>query len=189
MSQISQALFSAQMITLLLCSFNLFTTTAAPIQLAVNPLIIETELNTWANFTCTLSCEFKDDFRIRWFAGDTTLRGRLIRHGNPSKIIEEGDTCESLGTEGKFWQILRIRVDSIDLNKTPIQCTASPKTSQNTVHFSSYSVLKVKFNAPVPEVKETVPNCHQTVQVNDESVTAAPQAQTTKSSEQSEKSS
>ena len=119
---------------------------AAPIQLAVNPLIIETELNTWANFTCTLSCEFKDDFRIRWFAGDTTLRGRLIRHGNPSKIIEEGDTCESLGTEGKFWQILRIRVDSIDLNKTPIQCTASPKTSQNTVHFSSYSVLKVKFN-------------------------------------------
>ncbi|XP_064399029.1 uncharacterized protein LOC135345542 isoform X1 [Halichondria panicea] len=181
MSQISQAFFSAQMITLLLCTFNLFTTTAAPIQLAVDPAIIETELNTWANFTCTLSCEFKDDFRIRWFAGDTTLRGRLIRHGNPSRVIEEDDTCETLGTEGKFWQILRIRVDSIDLNKTPVQCIASPKTRQNTVHFSSYSVLKV--NAPVPDVEKTVPDCHQTVQVNDESVTTTPQAQTTKSSE------
>ncbi len=89
--------------------------------------MVETGLNEWANFSCSLRCELKQTFNIKWAVGFTIPRGVQT---DDTKVIQEGDNCTS-GAK-RFGQTLHILVDSIDLDKTPVQCLAQyPKPKVN----------------------------------------------------------
>ncbi len=99
--------------------------------------MIEAELNTWANFTCSLKCEFKQNFRIQWSAGR-----HLIQNGGDSNMVIEMVSDCNAGAK-RHREVLSIKVDSVDLHKTPLQCIALPNSRNDFNHYSPYSVLEV----------------------------------------------
>ncbi len=124
--------------TLIVC---IIIPAAARLQLHVKPAMVETGLNEWANFSCSLRCDFKH-FNIKWAVGFNIRRG--VKFDNMSRILEETNNCDSDNDNKRFGQTLRILVDSIDMDKTPVQCLGLPKSNDGeTIHFSSYAVLRV----------------------------------------------
>ncbi len=112
---------------------------AGSFKVFLRPAMVETGLNEWANFTCSLRCDLKQTFNIKWLVGFNIPRGLQT---DDTKVIHEGENNCPKGAK-RFRQTLRILVNSIDLDKTPVQCLALPKSNGETNHYSTYSVLRV----------------------------------------------
>ncbi len=48
---------------------------AGSFKVFINPTMVETGINEWANFSCSLRCDLKQTFNIKWAVGFTIPRG------------------------------------------------------------------------------------------------------------------